>query len=317
MSMRADLHVHTRASSHSGSMKFLRSRDCYSSPLDVYRTARARGMDVVTFTDHDSIDGCLELLDRYPDCAEFICGEEVSCRFPDGDIEVHLGVYGMTEALHRDLQPLRRNVFDVIACLREADAFFALNHLLHFYRGQAPLDAYLQLLTLVPALEVRNGAMLASHNAFIEHYAGTVRPGWMAIGGSDAHTLRRVGRTWTEVPGATDAASFLRGLRAGTCRPGGISGSVFAISGDVYGVVARYIASLAGLGPSDHRGLERLACLAFSLGSVPFQFTPLLVAAIAKLKEQATVNQVRAQLAEQPSTHTAVDLPAPQPTERT
>ena len=36
----------------------------------------------------------------------------------DGDIEVHLGVYGMTEALHRDVQPLRGNVFDVIACLR-------------------------------------------------------------------------------------------------------------------------------------------------------------------------------------------------------
>ncbi len=310
--MRADLHVHTRASSLSGSMKFLRSRDCYSSPFDVYRTARARGMDVVTFTDHDSIDGCLELLDRYPDSADFICGEEVSCRFPEGDIEVHLGVYGMTEALHRDLQPLRGNVFDVIACLRQADAFFALNHLLHFYRGQAPLDAYLQLLTLVPALEVRNGAMLASHNTFIEHYARTVPPGWIPIAGSDAHTLRRVARTWTEVPDATDAAGFLRGLRAGACRPGGISGSVFAISGDVYGVVGRYIASLAGVGPSDHRGLERLACLGFSLGSLPFQFTPLLVAAIGKLKEQATVNTVLGQLAGRPATRTVVDLPVQQ-----
>lgn len=308
--MRADLHVHTRASSQSGSLRFLRSRDCYSSPFDVYRTARARGMDVVTFTDHDSLDGCLAFLNRYPDSTDFICAEEVSCRFPDGDIEVHLGVYGMTEALHRDLQPLRGNVFDVIACLRQADAFFALNHLLHFYRGQAPLEAYLQLLSLMPALEVRNGAMLASHNAFIEQYAGAP-PGWIPIGGSDAHTLRRVGRTWTEVFGATDAEGFLRGLRAGRCRPGGISGSVFAISGDVYGVVARYIASLAGIGPSDHRGLDRLACLAFSLGSVPFQFTPLLVAVIGKLKEQATVNTVRAQVAVQPS-HPAVNLPAHQ-----
>ncbi len=314
--MRADLHVHTRASSQSGSLRFLRSRDCYSSPFDVYRTARARGMDVVTFTDHDSLDGCLAFLNRYPDSTDFICAEEVSCRFPDGDIEVHLGVYGMTEALHRDLQPLRGNVCDVIACLRQADAFFALNHLLHFYRGQAPLEAYLQLLSLVPALEVRNGAMLASHNTFIEHYARTVPPGWIPIAGSDAHTLRRVGRTWTEVPKATDAAGFLRGLRAGTCRPGGISGSVFAISGDVYGVVARYIASLAGIGPSDHRGLERLACLAFSLGSVPFQFTPLLVAAIGKLKEQATVNTVRAHVAVQPSAHAAGDLPVQQATER-
>ena len=64
----------------------------------------------------------------------------MSCRLPDGDVEGALGVYGMTEALHRELQPLRRNVFEVTACLREAGVFFALNHLLHFYRGQTPLD---------------------------------------------------------------------------------------------------------------------------------------------------------------------------------
>jgi predicted metal-dependent phosphoesterase TrpH len=281
-------------------MKFLRSRDCYSSPFDVYRTARARGMDLVTFTDHDSIDGCLELLDRHPETADFICGEEVSCRFPDGDIEVHLGVYGMTEALHRDLQPLRGNVFEVIARLREADVFFALNHLLHSYRRQAPLEAYLRLLLEVPALEVRNGAMLASHNAFIERYARTVQPGWVAIGGSDAHTLRRVGTTWTEVPAAAGAAGFLAGLRAGTCAPGGVNGSVLAISGDVYGVVARYIASLAGIGPSDHHGFERLACLAFSAGSLPFQFTPALVAVVGKIQERLRVAEVRDRLAQRP-----------------
>ena len=146
--------------------------------------------------------------------------------------------------------------------------------------GQAPLEAYLRLLLEVPALEVRNGAMLASHNALIERYARTVQPGWVAIGGSDAHTLRRVGTTWTEVPDAASAAGFLAGLRAGTCAPGGVNGSVLAISGDVYGVVARYIASLAGIGPSDHHGLERLACLAFSAGSLPFQFTPALVAVV-------------------------------------
>ena len=59
-------------------------------------------MDLVALTDHDTIDGCLEFLSAHPDCPDFIMGEEVSCRFPDTDIEVHLGVYGMTEALHRD-----------------------------------------------------------------------------------------------------------------------------------------------------------------------------------------------------------------------
>src|SRR3712207_9376709 len=111
--MRADLHVHSWHSKQSGSLRLLRSRDSYSSPERVYRTARARGMDLVTITDHDTIDGCLELLNRHPDAGDFIVGEEVSCRLPEGDIEVHLGVYGLDEALHRELQPLRGNVFEV------------------------------------------------------------------------------------------------------------------------------------------------------------------------------------------------------------
>jgi hypothetical protein len=162
--LRADLHVHTWASTVSGNLHFLKSRDCYSAPLDVYRVAKTRGMDLVAITDHDSIDGALELLDRLPAASDVIVGEEVSCRFPDGDIEVHLGVYGMTEQLHRDIQPLRGNVFEVTALLRAHGAFFSLNHLLHFYRGQTPLDNYLRLLDEVPAVEARNGTMVRAHN---------------------------------------------------------------------------------------------------------------------------------------------------------
>ena len=169
--LRADLHVHTCHSKVTGTMRFLGSRDCYSKPADVYRVAKARGMDLVAFTDHDSIGGALELLNGAPDLTDVIIGEEVSCRLPDGDVEVHLAVYGMTEALHRDLQPLRRNVHDAIARLREANVVFALNHLLHFYRGQIPLERYFRLLDEVPALEVRNGTMLAAHNALVEQIA--------------------------------------------------------------------------------------------------------------------------------------------------
>jgi predicted metal-dependent phosphoesterase TrpH len=287
--MRADLHVHSWYSTQSGNMRFLRSRDCYSPPDAVYRTARSRGMDLVTITDHDSLDGCLDFLNRHPDAADFIAAEEVSCRFPDGDIEVHLGVYGMTESLHRDLQPLRRNVFDVTACLRQAGVFFSLNHLLHFYRHQAPLESYLRLLLEVPALEARNGAMSAAHNALIERCAQMSAPALAMIGGSDAHTLRRIARTWTEVPGATTAAEFLQGLRAGTCRPGGVHGDVWDLAGDVYGVVLRYAASLAGFGPRDHSPLERVAFGAFSVVSSPFQFVPLLILALTKVRERRTV----------------------------
>jgi predicted metal-dependent phosphoesterase TrpH len=294
--MKADLHVHSWHSAQSGSLRFLRSHDCYSDPVDVYRTARVRGMDVVTITDHDSIDGCLELLSRCPDVESFIPGEEVSCRFPEGDIEVHLGVYGVSEALHREVQPLRGNVFDVIACLRAHGVFFVLNHLLHFYRGQAPLASYLRLALEVTTLEARNGAMLPEHNELLEQYALAGAPGWSVVGGSDAHTLRRVGTTWTEVTGAQTVDEFMAGLREGRGRLGGAHGSTIAVAAEIYGVVARYIGSLAGYGPCAQPIPRRLACLAFSAASLPFQFIPLLAAVRGKAAERRAVTELLREL---------------------
>lgn len=293
--LRADLHVHSCHSLQSGNMRFLKSRDCYSRPEAVYRTAKARGMDLVTITDHDSIAGCLAYLDRHPDSRDFFISEEVSCRLPHGDIEVHLGVYGLDERLHRELQPLRRDVFEVIARLREAGVFFALNHLLHFYRRQIPLADYLRLLDAVPALEARNGTMVAGHNALVEDIAARWGGGFTLIGGSDAHTLRRVARTWTAAP-ATDVPSFLDSLRGRRASPGGEHGGVSAVAGDAYGVVARYVASLLGHGPCDFGMLRRAGCLAFSVASLPAQFVPLAIVAAGKRREVREVGHVREQL---------------------
>jgi predicted metal-dependent phosphoesterase TrpH len=280
-------------------MPFLKSRDCYSDPIDVYGTAKARGMDVVTITDHDSINGCLELLSRLPNADDIIIGEEVSCRMPDGDIEVHLGVYGTTEALHRELQPLRHNVFEVIARLRAAGVFFSLNHLFHFYKRQVPLESYLRLLAEVPALEVRNGTMLAAHNLLIERLVAHTRHssggpadhGLAATAGSDAHTLRRIGRTWTEAPGQT-AAEFLEALRNGLGAPGGAHGGTHVIAGDAYGVIARYCGSLFGMYPSDHTAIRRAACIAFAIVSLPGQFLPWVIPALSKRRERAMVEEL-------------------------
>jgi len=338
---RADLHVHTRHSRVSGNMRFLRSRDCYSAPADVYRVARMRGMDYVAFTDHDSIDGALELLEARPDLADrVIVGEEVSCTLPDRGVQVHLAVYGMTEALHRDLQPLRGNVFDVVARLRGADVFFALNHLLHFYRGQVPLDRYLALLECVPAVEARNGTMAMAHNLLIERIAeegvgnrfreegvgnrfrarsgvgnrfpsrsfgkrfptpsGARKrfptPFLSMTAGSDAHTLRRVGTTWTEAPGST-RDEFLANARRGLGVPRGAHGTAWTIAADAYGVIARYVASLAGFGPRDLTPWRRAACLAFAAGSLPFQFVPLLMAARSKAGERRAIEHLSRHLA--------------------
>ncbi|MGH9158752.1 MAG: PHP-associated domain-containing protein [Vicinamibacteraceae bacterium] len=308
--LRADLHVHSWHSNVNGDLPLLKSRDCYSSPREVYRQARARGMDVVTITDHDSIDGCLELLADRPDARDIIIGEEISCWVPDTDLQVHLGAYGMTEAIHRSVQPLRDNVFDVAAHLRASGVFFALNHLLHFYKQQVPLEVYLRLLTEVPALEVRNGTMLAAHNAFVEWICEKgdcplfrrrqvsktrVVPFFAAVAGSDAHTLRRVGTTWTEAPGQT-ADEFLANVAAGCGRPGGAHGTALTIAGDAYGVICRYCKSLVGFGPNDHTSFERALYLATAVASIPFQWLPLAIALRRKRSEARHVRRCARQL---------------------
>ena len=161
-----------------------------------------------------------------------------------------------------------------------------------------PFESYLRLLELVPALEVRNGAMLRVHNMLIERVieqgVGARRLGMVA--GSDAHTLRRIGRTWTSAPGQTREA-FLSSLKQGLGRPGGAHGGAGAVAGDASGVIALYIAALAGLGPRDVRGWRRAGCLAFSALSLPAQFViPAAVAAIGKSRERREVRRALAYL---------------------
>ena len=287
--LRADLHVHSCHSGLTGNLAFLRSLDCYSEPDAVYRRARARGMDLVTITDHDSIDGVLELLSCRPDATDVFMGEEISCWWPDTSLEVHVAAYGHTESDHRDLQRLRTNVHDVLAYVRAHRILAAVNHPFHFYRGQVPLDRYLQLLATASGVEARNGAMLRAQNELTTALAASFRAEGTPFGtvaGSDSHTLRRVGLTWTAAAGTTREA-YLASLRDGGGEPGGRHGTWASLSADVYGVVARYWASLAGLTRQRHSASRLALGLGFSALSLPFQFAPALVAAAQKSSEAA------------------------------
>ncbi len=300
--MKADLHVHSYHSGYASQLRFLRSRECYSSPDAVYRTARARGMDLVCLTDHDTLDGCLEFLNRNPDADDFIAGEEIECRVPDAPaLRVHLGALGMTEPVHRAIQPLRDDVFAAAAYLRQQEVLFAVNHLFFFYRGQVPDRRYVaDMLAIAPGVEVRNGAMSAAHNGLIAELvegarsaAGTLP---IVMAGSDAHTLRWVGRTYTEAPGAT-RDEFLASVRAGRGTPGGAHGEVWRATSEIYGVIVRFWLSLAGLERQDLQPARRLVSALCSLALLPMQFVPAIVALELKRGEAGQVRRSRAALA--------------------
>lgn len=104
---RCDLHVHSRFSDRSEEWLFRRFDfpDSYSDPRELYRLLRERGMDFVTITDHDTIDGNLEIAELE---GTFI-SEEVSTHFPQDPCKIHLLVWGISEAQHTEIVAVRDN----------------------------------------------------------------------------------------------------------------------------------------------------------------------------------------------------------------
>jgi hypothetical protein len=298
--MKADLHVHSYHSGYASHARALRTRDCYSSPERVYQVAKARGMDLVCLTDHDSLDGCLEFLEAHPDAPDFIMGEEIGCLVPDAPgLRVHLGAIGMTERVHRDLQPLRSNVFDVAGFLRAEGVFFSVNHLFLLFRDEWPVAEYVsRLVGLAPGLEVLNGAVLPGNNALVASIAEAARRGGVQLadtGGSDAHTLRWIATAYTETPAITREA-FVADLAAGRSRVCGRSGGRARLASEIYGVIVQHWSSLLGLRRGDIRGLEWLVATALSATLLPLQFVPGVVAMRLKTNEAKRVRRYAAAL---------------------
>ena len=288
------MHCHSIHSGRAKHLRFLRCRDCYSRPLDVYATAKRRGMDLVTITDHDSLDGCLELLDRLGAPPDFITGEEVSATFPEFNHTVHLGVYGLNEAQHREIQRLRSNARELVPYLRQQNLLFALNHFFHDFGDAARVREFTDCMAeLFEVFEVRNGTQERDHNTLIANLVGAFRRHGRSvgvIGGSDSHTLRRLGRTYTACP-AANRTEFLEAIRAGRSQVCGAHSNHVSLAADIYGVVLRYYPAVFSVGNGELPGAVRARNILFSILAVPFLFVPYVTAARHSSIEHARVNQ--------------------------
>src|SRR5271155_5373250 len=234
LSMRCDLHIHSVASGMCNTPGLTRvCLESYNDPTQVYNRLKDLGMSAVTITDHDSIDA-VETLRKYPD---FFLSEEVTVRMPSGT-EMHLGVYNMAEKDHAEIQRRRADFISLLMYLTERKLFFSVNHVFSGLTGRREEDDFSWFASYVPAFEVRNGQMWPEANASAERLAK--RLGKIGIGGSDAHTLAGVGRTYTEVPGVRTVDEFLAGLRAGRGTVHGVHGSYAELTADVYRIAASF-----------------------------------------------------------------------------
>lgn len=190
--MKIDMHLHTRA-----------SFDCLSDPSAVLERALVCGLDMICITDHNELDTALELSRNHPD--RVIAGEEV--KTAEG-VDV-IGLF-LSERIPR-ATPAR----ETCELIRAQGGLVYVPH--PFAGGKGGGGRILeQIEDLVDVVEGFNARI---HDpALNERAQRWARARGLPLGaGSDAHTLREVGRGHVELPPFDGTpAGFLSSLERGT-----------------------------------------------------------------------------------------------------
>ena len=152
---RCDLHIHSKFSARSEDWLFRRFDfpDSCTEPLDVYTQLREHGMDFVTITDHDCIDGCLAIADK----PRTFISEQVTTYFPQDPCKVHVLVWGITPAQHQDISVFRSNIFELQKYLAENRIAHAIAHPLYSVNGKLTASHLERLILLFKHFEGING----------------------------------------------------------------------------------------------------------------------------------------------------------------
>jgi len=256
---KADVHVHSRHSDRpsSRSLRRLNCPESYADPLVVLRHARERGMNFVTVTDHDTLEGSLRIAEE----PNTFLSSEVTVAFPDHDCEIHVVVLGVDEVQFGDVLELRDNVYALVDYLDWEDITHFVAHPLYAASGTMTMAVFEKLLLLFNAFEVRNGARPARLNNPVDATLAALTPWhieelanryameprgplpWLKarVGGSDDHTGLYAGGCHTVVPGDGTIGAFLSGIRGRLSMPGGSDGDPRYLAHSIYAVAREHI----------------------------------------------------------------------------
>jgi glycosyltransferase involved in cell wall biosynthesis/predicted metal-dependent phosphoesterase TrpH len=219
---RVDMHCHSTASQVSklGVQRAAGLPECATPPEEVYALAKRRGMDFVTITDHDTIDGAMQIADR----PGMFVSEELTTHFRgEPAMAVHVLCYDIAPDDHDWLQAHAHDVELCAAYMYEREIACALAH--PYYTVDRPLTARhrRRLAELFSVWEIRNGARAPELNRPAAMYVATRET--IGIGGSDDHAGIDIGRTYTESPPAATPREFLAHMCSGRVTARGKQGS--------------------------------------------------------------------------------------------
>jgi glycosyltransferase involved in cell wall biosynthesis len=256
---KCDLHVHSRYSARSEEWLFRRFDfpDSYSDPVELHRQLVGAGMDYVTITDHDTIEGCLKIRDL----PNTFLSEQVTTYFPHDPCKIHILVWGITEAQHADIVIVRDNILALQRYLQAAKITHAVAHPLYSINGKLDASHLERLILLFKHFEGINGlrdALLSelAQNLFASltpekidrlaerhNLAPTHAEPWkkILVGGSDDHGGKFIASAYTETPAVDSAKKFLQQIREGNCTAQGEGGTPLALSHGFYNTLSCYI----------------------------------------------------------------------------
>lgn len=256
--VKADLHVHSHFSDSPKIYLLAKadSRECYTKPLEVYERAMARGMDLVTITDHDTILGCLEIAHLGD---HVFLSEEISARFPDNGCVVHVLAFDITEAQHDEIQRLRYNVYDLVEYLRAENICHSLAHPLSSVNQRLRREHVEQCLLMFENFEILNGPRDPYHEKALRAMLGSmtrehlerwsnkygIEPVTWELdrgftGGSDDHSGIAIARSYTEWEGPATVEAMKAAIANRTTRAAGEYMTPVSAAHNIYSGVVQY-----------------------------------------------------------------------------
>jgi hypothetical protein len=256
---RIDLHVHSRHSKSAGDwlLTTLRVRESYSEPRQIYDLARRRGMDFVTLTDHDTIDGALEIA-HLP--GVFI-SEEITTWIPESGAKLHVIALNINEAVHRDIQPLRRNVYELVEYLRQHRIVHFIAHPFLRMSERLAIDDVEKMILLFNLFEVKNGGKLLQPDSLLEQILDALTPEtlwrlsdkhrieaygphpWQKghVAGSDDHGGILIGSPHTVCPYSASVEALLQHIERRESRAFGHGGSQLTVAHSILAVAYHHV----------------------------------------------------------------------------
>lgn len=231
--VKADLHVHSKASKRPSEwfLKKTGARESYTDIDTLYDHAKKCHMDFVTVTDHNTIEGALELVSKYPE--DTFISVEVTTYFPEDRCKIHILVFDITPEQFAEIEALRHNIYCLREYIKERELACSVAHAFYSVNGKLSIEKLEKLLVLFDVFEGLNGARNRYHNetwqsilkqltparlqALSEKY--NIRPmgdeSWIKgfTGGSDDHAGLFIGRTATisDCPLSKDA--FIQSIK--------------------------------------------------------------------------------------------------------